>query len=151
MLESLFYKLPSLQACNVTKKRLLHKCFPVKFEKFWRTPISKNIWTTASVYWLLHHILIFTIHCRGSEFSSYETNLRKRVTQNGVTIRVTNSKSKNKNLHFELTTRRLNFYFLTFELLTQIKLKNKKLHLKLLTRSRKIKVFTLSYWLEVEK
>ena len=51
----------SLQACNVTKNRLLHKCFPVKFEKFWRTPILKNIWTTASVYWLLHHILIFTI------------------------------------------------------------------------------------------
>ena len=23
----------SLQACNVTKNRLLHKCFPVKFEK----------------------------------------------------------------------------------------------------------------------
>ena len=61
VLESLFYKVTSLQACNVTKKRLLHRCFPVKFEKFWRTPISKNIWTTASVYWLLHHILIFTI------------------------------------------------------------------------------------------
>ena len=61
VLESLFYKVASLQACNVTKKRLLHRCFPMKFEKFWRTTISKNIWTTASVYWLLHHILIFTI------------------------------------------------------------------------------------------
>ena len=47
-----------LQHCQ---KRLLHRCFPVRLEKFWRTPILKNIWTTASVYWLLHHILIFTI------------------------------------------------------------------------------------------
>ena len=50
VLESLFYKVASLQACNVTKNRLLHKCFPVKFEKFWKTPILKNIWTNASVY-----------------------------------------------------------------------------------------------------
>ena len=61
MLQSLFYKAASLQACNVTKKWLLHMCFSVKFEKFSRTPILKNIWTTVPVYWLLHHILIFTI------------------------------------------------------------------------------------------
>ena len=60
-LESLSYKVASLQGCNVTNKRLLHRCLPVKFEKFWRTPISKNIWTTPSVYWLLHHTFIFTI------------------------------------------------------------------------------------------
>ena len=53
VLEPLFYKVASLQAWNVTKNRLLHKGFPVKFEKFWRTPILKNIWTTASMYWLL--------------------------------------------------------------------------------------------------
>ena len=52
----------------------------------------------------------------GLEFSSYEIELRNRVTQNGVTLRVTNSKSKNKNLHFEL-----------------------------LTRIRKVKIFTSSY------
>ena len=62
MLESRFYKVASLQAYNITKNRLIHRCFPLKFEKFWRTPILKNIWTTTtSVYWLLHHILIFTI------------------------------------------------------------------------------------------
>ena len=33
----------SLQACNVIKKRLLHRCFPVKFEKYLRSPILKNI------------------------------------------------------------------------------------------------------------
>ena len=31
--------------------------------------------------------------------------LRNRVTQNDVTLRVTNSKSKNKKFHFELLTR----------------------------------------------
>ena len=41
---------------------------------------------------------------RGSEFSSYEIELRNRVTQNDVTLRVTNSKLKNKKLHFELLT-----------------------------------------------
>ena len=56
---------------------------------------------------------------RGLEFSSYEIELRNPVTQNGVTLRVTNSKSKNKKLHFELLTRRFNFYFSTFELLTR--------------------------------
>ena len=35
--------LESLQACNFTKKGLQHRCFPVKFAKDLRTPISKNI------------------------------------------------------------------------------------------------------------
>ena len=32
-----------LKACNVIKKRLQHKCFPVNIPKFLRTPILKNI------------------------------------------------------------------------------------------------------------
>ena len=28
----------NLKACNFIKKRLQHKCFPIKFEKFLRTP-----------------------------------------------------------------------------------------------------------------
>ena len=59
-----------------------------------------------------------------------QIELQNPVTQIDVTLRVTNSKSKNKNLHFELLTRRFNFYFFTFELLT---------------RSRKIKSFAASY------
>ena len=88
--------------------------------------------------------IIFTEQPRGSEFSSYEIDLRNRVTQNDVTLRVTNSKSKNKKFHFELLTRRLNFYFFYFRV-TNSKLKNKKLHFELLTRSRKIKNYTSSY------
>ena len=48
----------------------------------------------------------FTVINWGSEFSSYEIELRNRVTQNDVTLRVTNSKLKNKKFHFELLTQR---------------------------------------------
>ena len=42
VLESLFIKVASLQPCDFIKKRLQHRCFPVKFAKF-LTPILKNI------------------------------------------------------------------------------------------------------------
>ena len=41
--ESLFNKVAANQACNFTKIRLQHRCFPVKFVKFLRTSILKNI------------------------------------------------------------------------------------------------------------
>ena len=63
-----FYKVAGLQVCNIVasnfvKKTLLHRCFPVKFDKFLKTTyFEEHLWMTASVYWLLHHILSFTIH-----------------------------------------------------------------------------------------
>ena len=41
--ESLFNKLAGLKGCNLIKKRLEHRCFPVKFTNFLRTPILNNI------------------------------------------------------------------------------------------------------------
>ena len=41
VLESLFNK--SLKACNFSKKRIRHRCFPVNTAKFSRTIILKNI------------------------------------------------------------------------------------------------------------
>ena len=38
MLECLFNKVADPQACSVIKKRLQHRCFPVEFVKFLRTP-----------------------------------------------------------------------------------------------------------------
>ena len=38
MLESLFNKVTGFQASNFIKKRLQHRCFPVKLVKFLRTP-----------------------------------------------------------------------------------------------------------------
>ena len=40
---SLFNKVAANQTCNFTKIRLQHRCFPVKFVKFLRTPVLKNI------------------------------------------------------------------------------------------------------------
>ena len=45
VLESLLNKVAGLEACNIIKKRLQHRYFPVKFAKFLRTPfwrISAN-------------------------------------------------------------------------------------------------------------
>ena len=43
VLESLFNNVAGLQACNFIKKILQHWSFPMKFAKFLRTPILKNI------------------------------------------------------------------------------------------------------------
>ena len=51
VLESLFNKVAAPQACNFIKKRLLHRCFPVKFVKFLGTPCF-----TEHLRWLLLHL-----------------------------------------------------------------------------------------------
>ena len=48
MLESLFNKVEDLKTCNFIKKRLQHRCFPVKFCKFLRT-----FFFTEHLRWLL--------------------------------------------------------------------------------------------------
>ena len=50
VLESLFYKVETPQACNFIKKRLIHRCFLVKLAKFLRTPILKNICERLLLY-----------------------------------------------------------------------------------------------------
>ena len=45
-----FNKVSDLQACNFIKKRLQHRCFPVKFAKFLRTAILKNIYEQQQFY-----------------------------------------------------------------------------------------------------
>ena len=42
MLESVFNT--AFRPATLLKKRLQHWCFPVKFAKFLRTPILRNIW-----------------------------------------------------------------------------------------------------------
>ena len=48
MLESIFRKLPGLQACKFIKKKPQHRCFPVNIAKYLRTLILMNIYE-----WLL--------------------------------------------------------------------------------------------------
>ena len=53
VLESLRNKVAGLPACNLIKKRLKHRCFPVKFPtfiKFLRATILKNICERLLVY-----------------------------------------------------------------------------------------------------
>ena len=38
-----------LKACNFMKKKLHHRCFPMKFTKFLRTPIFQNICFNAVI------------------------------------------------------------------------------------------------------
>ena len=38
--ESILSNVSGLKACNFVKKRLQHRCFPVKFAKFLRTPLG---------------------------------------------------------------------------------------------------------------
>ena len=43
-----FYNAAGLETCNFIKKRLRHRCFPVNFAKFLRTPFTKHLWITSS-------------------------------------------------------------------------------------------------------
>ena len=65
-----------LQACNFIKKILQHWCFPMKFAKFLRTPILKNI---------CERLLLFvspqnTITNSGGEFGLDETSTECKVS-----------------------------------------------------------------------
>ena len=75
--------------------------------------------------------------------------LRNPVTQNNVTLPVTNSTNFMEIL-FRVTYS-TSWNITVSPRVTNLKLKNKKFHFELLTRSRKIKSFFSSYWLEVEK
>ena len=62
------------KVCNFIKKRLQHRYFPVKFAKFLRTPISKNICFICSknIYErLLLSIDLFAKGCIFCEISLY--------------------------------------------------------------------------------
>ena len=58
MLESLLNKVADLKARNFIKKKLEHRCFPVKYAKFFRTPSF-----TEHLRWLLlemeRHLIVF--------------------------------------------------------------------------------------------
>ena len=69
-----FYKVAGLQVCNIAasnfvKKTLLHRCFPVKFDKFSKTPILKNICERLLlcidyfiIYWFLQFTTVYVSH-----------------------------------------------------------------------------------------
>ena len=48
MLESPFHKVTGQKPVTLLKKRFQHRCFPVNFVKFLRTPFREHIRATAS-------------------------------------------------------------------------------------------------------
>ena len=63
--QSLFFnKIAGLGPATLLKKRLWHRCFPVNFAKFLRTPfLTEHLWTTVSVNDVttlkVHEMMIF--------------------------------------------------------------------------------------------
>ena len=64
----LFTKLQAFRIATLLKKRPLHRCFPVKFEKFWRTPILKTAGRLLLcidyfiIYWFLQSSTVHVFH-----------------------------------------------------------------------------------------
>ena len=77
-MESLFNKVAGLLSCNFIKKRPKHRCFLVKFVKFLRTAILKNIYgrlllhaTTNIFLWTLKNFKTTAQPC----FALYQASL----------------------------------------------------------------------------
>ena len=126
-----------------TRYRIIPKTEPWRNKNNWQ---ESTKWKMLCVRLSRKRITNNNVYERGSEFSSYEIELRNWVMQNDVTLRVTNSKSKNKKFHFTLLTRswKIKSYTSNFELLSR----RFNFHfstLELLTRSWKIKNHASSY------
>ena len=70
--QSLFFnKVAALRLGTLLKKRLWHRCFPVNFAKFLRTPFLQN--TYGGCFWIILVVVIITIIV----LKKYFTNMRK--------------------------------------------------------------------------
>ena len=76
LLESLLNKVAGIQVCNFIKKRLQHRYFPVKFAKFLRTPILKNIWERLLLQFLSHGS---NVHYFRHRFINQKQNIKAGV------------------------------------------------------------------------
>ena len=69
----------SIVFCNFTKKRLWHRCFPVNFPKFLRTPFL-----TEHCQWLLliHYISTALLPASNYMFNVWHTNIKLLTKSN---------------------------------------------------------------------
>ena len=65
MLESLFSNVLGLKACNIIKKRLQQRCFPVNIAKHLRIPILKNICGRLLLEKLKENSVLYDISASG--------------------------------------------------------------------------------------
>ena len=84
VLESLFSKVANLETCNFIKKRLLHRCFPVKNGKFFRKFYLKK--TTSGCFCTLNssgiiyiYIFHFKVICNRKTYFINYNNKRKKT------------------------------------------------------------------------
>ena len=78
-LESPFNKVAGLQACIFIKKKLQHRCFPVKFAKVLRTPILKIICERLLLRLVLGHFYLTTLSGDSTFQPSGEINGPEKV------------------------------------------------------------------------
>ena len=78
MLETLFNKVRGLKVCSFIKKRLQHRCFPVKYAKFWRTPFFYRTLPVAASDGLPNR-RIFEIFSEGFKNSCFQKKVSKRI------------------------------------------------------------------------
>ena len=79
--QSLFFnKVAGLRPATVLKKRLRHRCFPVNFVKFLRTPFLNN---TSGGYFWKHNVAMQTT----AEFASNSTANIKRSNSLDLTFK----------------------------------------------------------------
>ena len=69
MLESLFNKVASRQACNIIKNRSQHRCFPINFVKLLPVVISN-----MQVIYRINQVSFLTTSC--TQFFSKSSNFR---------------------------------------------------------------------------
>ena len=97
MSQPLFNKVAGLRPATLLKKRLWHRCFPVNFAKFLRTPFLQNTWRLLLTFPICMSILNYL-------FSSLAEILKK--------------KNGNKNMKKELPLN--SSYYKTRKLLTNL-------------------------------
>ena len=110
--------LKGLKACNFIKKRLQHWCFPVKFARFLRTSILKNIFerlplvaspqntiANSSGAFALHETLT---ECKVSIFFKHNNFIRSNAATSFI------YKLNNISLTFQLTFSLNFFHFAPF-------------------------------------
>ena len=61
--------------CNFIKKRLYHRCFPVNFAKFLRTPFLQNMFGKRLLDYLVNHPLCSTYFCQQQYYLPFVSNI----------------------------------------------------------------------------
>ena len=79
VLKSLLNIVGCLKVCNFIKNWLQHRCFPVKFMKFLRTPILKNTVNDCFCFMLIHSFPFIILLLLGLSYFFAEVSFRRGI------------------------------------------------------------------------